>query len=279
MKNVLRTLILVSVVLLDFAMAGERLVFAPNLTPYALMAKQIAPGTTRAITMSGGWGSCDSSCHSEAESDASAFRLETNLFKLMWPKTENLQGSENYTGHTFGGGLFLDMHIGYLLETGVAPTFVQWIGPFYIGASYEVSVGHYVGDDAKGNLTFEHSDNLLTQTLNVGGGTMLFMNNHGLGFGAHGGLRKIHLVNAGYDVKAGYNSRSGEYESSEPRDGFHAEDWMYYMGLEYVIYDNLPLLRETQSKGHSAAIFSFEGGFCTKKTSLSYISLTMSILI
>ena len=47
--------------------------------------------------------------HGEVIDSANAYDYRFNFtpFHITWPKLENTQGAENWSGHTFGGGFFL----------------------------------------------------------------------------------------------------------------------------------------------------------------------------
>lgn len=94
---------------------ADDLIMPQNFSTHALVAKQIAPGTSRIIDFSTGSGGCDS-CNVSGKTESNhytddkisgmLFRLDVSLFTLTWPKTENTEGGYNYKGNTFGGGIF-----------------------------------------------------------------------------------------------------------------------------------------------------------------------------
>ena len=251
---------------------SDDLAMAPNFTPHALEAKQIAPGASHkfSLTLTQGKGSLDKDDKSEVKDSIGAYdyRLIFTPFHKTWPKLENTQGAENWSGLTFGGGFFLDAHYSVLLKMGITPTVVQWIGPVYLSAAYDLSFGRYFGTNEKKEFETKYSENKFTGAFNIGGGTVAFMNNHGLGFGAHGGLRQIHLINA--RISKNYPEES---------KGFHVNDKIYYYGLDIISYSNLPLLNETNSKSHFCMITSFELGVHSFTTPLVYWSMLFSILL
>lgn len=268
---------------------ADDLIMPQNFSTHALVAKQIAPGTSRIIDFSTGNGGCDS-CNVSGKTESNhytddkisgmLFRLDVSLFTLTWPKTENTEGGYNYKGNTFGGGIFLNAHYSILLEAGLTPTFVQWVGPFYVAASYELSLGKYFGKpyDAITSLKLS-TDFMLTGALNVGGGAMLFMNNHGMGFGMHGGLRQMHFVRSNYEIYTGTDYRTGEKINPKEQKGFHTQDWAIYYGFDFTGYTNLPFLKETNSKGHGGYTVSIESGIQLEDRPFYFWALTWSFYI
>ena len=276
------------------AWAEDDVVLAPSFAPPAMAAKQIAPGTEYLFTIGNSLGACEPSSPTTMHSDLcrsnreygedkiSGFnaRLDISLYSIMWPKTENTEGAENWYGHTFGGGLFLTMHYSIPLEIGVSPIIVQWLGPIYIGAAYDLSFGHYFGYNRtrKGNEVYYTynfdagvSTNNISGSLNLGGGTMFFMNNHGLAFGAHAGIRQLHIINAGENLK--------DYPATRFSKGYKLDKWIFYYGFEYASYSNLPLLKEANQKQHFFSIISYEMGLHTETNPVIYWSLSFSLLL
>ena len=194
-------------------------------------------------------------------------------------KTKNIEGAVDWRGHPFGGGIFLNAHYAFYLEAGVSPMIVQWLGPVYLGASYEFTFGRYYGHDEKNSLETSINKNYYTGSLNVCGGTMVFMNNHGIGIGAHGGMRQMRIINVGRLVNDSYNSRSGEYENTKFQDGYHMEDWLFYYSFDFAGYTNLPLLKESNSKGHAGYVMSMELGLHTDNTPLVYGAFSFSLFL
>ena len=250
----------------------DDLAMAPNFAPHALEAKQIAPGTshkfTFTITQSKGNQGKDEDGEVKDSINAYDYRFNFTPFHINWPKLENKQGAENWSGHTFGGGFFLDAHYSILLKLGITPTIVQWLGPVYLSAAYDLTFGHYFGTNEKKEFETNYSESKFTGAFNLGGGAIAFMNNHGLGFGVHGGLRQIHLINARI---------SKEYPKNS--EGFHVNDKIFYYGLDIISYSNLPLLNETNSKGHFGMITSFEMGVHSFNTPIVYWNISLSFLL
>lgn len=266
-----------------FVLAGlswsEALITPQNFVTHALVAKQIAPGSSRVIDLTYASGNRDS-CDVYGKTKSNAKRLNLSLFTLTWPKTKNLAGDYDYSGNAFGGGIFLNAHFSPILEVGFAPTFAQWLGPFYAAASYELSVGKYYGKDADEEMDFNLStDFMFTGALNVGGGTMMFMNNHGLGFGLHGGLRQIHIVKPNFEKYTDYDRREGKKINPQEQQGFHAQDWLFYYGIDFAGYTNLPLLKETHSKGHAGYTISIETGVQQEDKPFSYFAFTFGLFL
>ena len=254
------------------AWSSDDLAMAPNFAPHALEAKQIAPGTshkfTFCITQSKGYQGKDEYGEVKDSINAYDYRLNFTPFHITWPKLENTQGAENWSGHTFGGGFFLDAHYSILLKLGITPTVVQWLGPVYLSAAYDLTFGHYFGTNEKKEFETNYSESKFTGAFNLGGGAIAFMNNHGLGFGVHGGLRQIHLINARI---------SKEYPKNS--EGFHVNDKIYYYGLDIISYSNLPLLNETNSKSHFGMVNSFEMGVHSFNTPIVYWNISLSFLL
>ena len=250
---------------------SDDLAMAPNFAPFALEAKQIAPGASHKFTLtttqSKGTLDKDDNENEKDSIKAADYRFNFTVFRITWPKLENTQGAENWSGHTFGGGFFVDTHYSILLKLGITPTVVQWLGPVYLSAAYDLSFGRYFGTNEKREFQTKYSESKFTGAFNLGGGTFAFMNNHGLGFGIHGGLRQIHLINAKISRKY-----------PEPSKGFHVNDKIYYYGLDIISYSNLPLLNETNSKSHFCILTSFELGVHSLKTPLVYWNISLSLL-
>lgn len=274
----LRITIAISLVMAAFSFAFDDVVWAPNIAPQAMLAKQVAPGTTRSYSLSFLYGTCDT-CEvlkenedKDMELSGFDFRFDVSLLGLIWPRTDNTKGSENWTGNGFGGGIFLNAHYTPLTELGISPMVVQWLGPVYVGAAYELSWGFYVGEDEDGYSDYSVSSKLFTGSLNVGGGSMVFMNNHGLGFGLHGGVRQMHVVSAGKSIYTGKNNGRGE--NPESRGEIHAQDWVCYYGFDFMRYSNIPLLGKVNH--HGAFLASVEMGL--NKSSMFYWSLSLSLI-
>ena len=248
------------------AWGGADNILAPSFVPQAIIAKQIAPGPTRAYTFGGIFSDCDIKTNTKSnikycetpkslilkdEVSGTNYRFDVNVLSFLWPKTENKEGAENWNGHLFGGGLFLNIHYSTFLEAGISPMFTQWIGPFYIGATYALTFGHYFDENK------DFSANKIAGSLNLGGGVMGFMSNHGLGFGLHSGIRQMQILNVDYNVK----------------------DWIFYYGLDFLTYSNLPLLDESNSKGHFGFLTSIDIGVHTEKHPLMYWAFSLSLII
>ena len=241
-------------------------ILAPSFVPQAIVAKQIAPGPTRAFTIGGIYTNCDIKTETKSnikycdtpnsmtikdEIGGTNYRFDVNLLSFLWPKTENKEGAENWYGHFFGGGLFLNAHYSTILEAGISPMLTQWIGPFYIGATYAITFGHYFDENE------EKTENKIAGSLNLGGGFMGFMNNHGIGFGLHGGTRQLQIIHADYHIK----------------------EWIIYYGLDILSYSNLPLLNESNSKGHFGFLTSMEVGVHTDNNPLMYWAFSFSLML
>jgi hypothetical protein len=262
------------------AKSDDHIISAPNFAPFAMTAKQIAPGTSRIFSLSTSSANRDSCNIPQKEAEdlyGSNFRFDLSLFSFTWPKTANTKGAENWTGHTFGGGVFLNTHYALPLEIGLSPTIVQWMGPFYIGATYQLTLGHYFGKDEDNKMTIHINSNKFTGSFNIGGGAMVFMNNHGWGFGTHGGMRDTRIINPGYRIYTGTDYRSGKKTNPEERPGYQKDDRVYYYGLDFLLYSNLPLLDESNSKGHSGFLTSIEVGVRPHVKSTPFWSLSFSL--
>ncbi|MBR1745422.1 MAG: hypothetical protein IJ734_05515, partial [Fibrobacter sp.] len=277
--------------LLAASVFADDLVMAPLFTPQALIAKQIAPGTSKIFSISSTFGGCDS-CNVSGRtvqntdppvlvdddiSGSSYFRMDITPVSYTWPSTANPEGAENWSGHTFGGGFFLNFHYALHIEAGVAPSVVQWFGPIYVGASYELSFGRYYGKDSDGDTDFDKTRHLFTGAANFGAGSMTFMKFHGLGFGLHGGLRQFHIVSAGCSDSE--SDVVGAPECTADGKQYHIQDWVFYYGIDFIGYTSLPLLKETNSKGHAAYSFTIESGIRTDDQRLMYWSLQWSFML
>jgi len=232
---------------------------APVLSPFAFVAKQVAPGTSFTFEYSSLYGMCDS-CKVDdeivdGELKAITFlRIDLSPLSFTWPRTQNTAGAYDWKGHTFGGGIFLNFHYAIPLEFGVSPVLVQWAGPIYLGASYDFSFVKYFGQ--KGNETnYDWSDQMFAGAANFVAGAMMFMNYHGFGFGGHGGLRQVHIASAGCTRKD-YGDRGCPVEGLK----FHIDDWVFYYGVDIITFSSVPLLKETRSKSHSGFALTFEAG-------------------
>jgi hypothetical protein len=270
------------IVALAFAKSDDHSINAPNLSPFAITAKQIAPGTSRIFSINSSFANCDScSIPYDKTEDlyGSNFRFDLSLFSCTWPITANTKGAENWTGHTFGGGLFLNSHYALPLEVGLSPTIIQWMGPFYIGATYQFTFGHYFGKDEKNKMTTDIKSNTFTGTFNIGGGAMLFMNNHGWGFGTHGGLRQTRIINPGSRAYTGTDSRWGNGINPQERTGYQKDDYVFYYGIDILFYTNVPLLEESNSKWHTGLLVSMESGIRPNVKSTPFWSISFSLLL
>lgn len=276
------------------AWADDYIVLSPSFVPQALLARQIAPGTSRFLSFTSIIGSCDS-CnvtgkvistsddlkrhYSDDKIEGSSYRVEINLLDFKWPKTRNTAGAEHWDGHRLGGGLFLNAYYSAFLKAGLYPMLVQWLGPLYLAATYDLSYGCYFGWDEENAMTTDVHENFLTGSLNAGGGTMVFMNNHGLGFGIHGGIRQMHIINPGFRVYTSTDYRTGDRINPVLQEGYHVEDWICYYGADFVVYSNIPLLGESNSKKHSGFLVSIEMGTRPEDNPLIYWALSMSLLL
>lgn len=276
------------------AWADDYVVLSPSFVPQALLARQIAPGTQRFFSFTTNIGACDE-CnisgkivstsedpqrhYSNDKIDGSGYRFDMKLYDFRWPKTENTSGAEHWEGNRLGGGLFLNASYSAFFKVGLYPMVVQWLGPIYLAATYDLTFGCYLGRDEDEATTIDIRENLLTGSLNVGGGTMVFMNNHGLGFGLHGGLRQMHIINPGFREYTRTDYRTGNHIDPALRDGYHVEDWIYYYGIDFVGYTNIPLLKESNTRSHQGYMFSFEMGTRPDDNPLIYWSFSMSLLL
>ena len=276
------------------AWADDYVVLSPSFVPQALLARQIAPGTQRFFSFTTNIGACDE-CnisgkivstsedpqrhYSNDKIDGSGYRFDMKLYDFRWPKTENTSGAEHWEGNRLGGGFFLNASYSAFFKVGLYPVVVQWLGPIYLAATYDLTFGCYLGRDEDEAMTIDIRENLLTGSLNVGGGTMVFMNNHGLGFGLHGGLRQMHIINPGFREYTRTDYSTGNRVDPVLRDGYHVEDWIYYYGIDFVGYTNIPLLKESNPRSHQGYMFSFEMGTRPDDNPLIYWSFSMSLLL
>lgn len=291
----MRKICLLIVYLCAFAAwADDYVVLSPSFVPQALLARQIAPGTQRFFSFTTNIGACDE-CnisgkivstsedpqrhYSNDKIDGSGYRFDMKLYDFRWPKTENTSGAEHWEGNRLGGGFFLNASYSAFFKVGLYPMVVQWLGPIYLAATYDLTFGCYLGRDEDEATTIDIRENLLTGSLNVGGGTMVFMNNHGLGVGLHGGLRQMHIINPGSRAYTGTDYRTGNRIDPALQDGYHVENWIYYYGIDFVGYTNIPLLKESNTKNHQGYIFSFEMGTRPDDNPLIYWAFSMSLLL
>ena len=291
----MRKICLLIVYLCAFAAwADDYVVLSPSFVPQALLARQIAPGTQRFFSFTTNIGACDE-CnisgkivstsedpqrhYSNDKIDGSGYRFDMKLYDFRWPKTENTSGAEHWEGNRLGGGFFLNASYSAFFKVGLYPMVVQWLGPIYLAATYDLTFGCYLGRDEDEATTIDIRENLLTGNLNVGGGTMVFMNNHGLGVGLHGGLRQMHIINPGSRAYTGTDYRTGNRIDPALQDGYHVENWIYYYGIDFVGYTNIPLLKESNTKNHQGYIFSFEMGTRPDDNPLIYWAFSMSLLL
>ena len=276
--------------LMAYAFADDYVVMAPHFVPHAVVAKQIAPGTSRIFSLATTFAFCDS-CEIKRDAtveengsekkdvESSAFRAEVSLWDLTWPKTKNIEGANDWNGHNFGGGIFLNLHYGMWLEGGLSPMIVQWFGPIYLAAAYQFSFGRYYGHDADDEVDSDINENKFFGSVNLGGGAMAFMNNHGLAFGAHGGIRDCHILNPGKDYYTSYDYSAGRPSSPQFRNGYQLDKWVFYYGVDFVSYTNLPLLAEADFKSHTAVLMSFEVGIKSGDNPATFWSFVMSFMI
>ena len=291
----MRKICLLIVYLCAFAAwADDYVVLSPSFVPQALLARQIAPGTQCFFSFTTNIGACDE-CnisgkivstsedpqrhYSNDKIDGSGYRFDMKLYDFRWPKTENTSGAEHWEGNRLGGGFFLNASYSAFFKVGLYPMVVQWLGPIYLAATYDLTFGCYLGRDEDEATTIDIRENLLTGSLNVGGGTMVFMNNHGLGVGLHGGLRQMHIINPGSRAYTGTDYRTGNRIDPALQDGYHVENWIYYYGIDFVGYTNIPLLKESNTKNHQGYIFSFEMGTRPDDNPLIYWAFSMSLLL
>ena len=54
---------------------------------------------------------------------------------------------------------------------------------------------------------------------------------------------------------------------------------MFYYGIDFIGYTSLPLLKETNSKGHAAYSFTIESGIRTDDQRLMYWALQWSFML
>ena len=93
------------------------------------------------------------------------------------------------------GGLFFSVPVTIPMDVGIRPSFVQWIGPFYLGAGTSL-VGGYYSDDRKG-FTGRQQVFVL---YNVGGG-FIFNMGESFALGAYANYERMALNSGGSKVK------------------------------------------------------------------------------
>ncbi len=270
---------------------SDDMIMASSFAPYAVVAKQIAPGTSSVYSASFFNASCDS-CNISGHTKnidgndvhvndliyGNGFKASASLLSLTWPLKGDVNGSDNHKGNLFGGGVFFSIHYSFLLEIGAELTAIQWFGPVYLGATYGINAGEYFGKDADNGFDLDLGTYEAVSTLNLGGGAMLFMNNHGLGYGMHCGLRRLHLVRADYEEYTGHD-KHGLENAPVRQEGLYDKGWAFYYGIDLTGYTNLPLLKENKKRGHSGYVFSLESGFYLKEHPVNFWSLTASLLL
>lgn len=132
-----------------------------------------------------------SSLHHEVAISGGALSLKANLVSLNY----SLLGQK--------GGAFLSIPITIPFDIGIRPSFVQWAGPFYLGAGMSFVGGFYLNgqnDDyePKADDSFGRFDGFILY--NFGGGA-LFDIGENFALGAYANYERIALNSAGSTVR------------------------------------------------------------------------------
>lgn len=237
----------------------EASTMAPSIVPQAVLSRQKPSAMFIAGTNFFYYGcdSCDingdfldrSTGESDPQIRNSQTRIDGSVFNHTWGSATNF----------WNGGFFLNLHYTFDMEIGASPMLVQWVGPVYLGATYEWSAGKYKNNNAE-------SVSLNTGAFNIGAGTMQFFDFLKFGIGMHGGVRDIHIMDAEDEMNP---------YSHHKREEFHIHDCLWYYGFDFA-YLHIP--RIFQSPNSSAIIASVEIASQIKRTPLSYWALSISFI-
>ena len=131
-----------------------------------------------------------SSLHSDVEISGGSLNLRADLISLNY----SLLGQK--------GGLFLSVPMTIPLDIGIRPSFVQWIGLFYLGIGVSFVGGFYLNqqDDEELNAddSFGRFDGFILY--NFGGGTMFDIGEK-IALGAYANYERIALNSGGSTVR------------------------------------------------------------------------------
>lgn len=131
-----------------------------------------------------------SSLHSDVEISGGSLNLKASLLSL------------NYAIGEQKGGLFLSVPMTIPLDIGIRPSFVQWIGLFYLGIGVSFVGGFYLNqqDDEELNAddSFGRFDGFILY--NFGGGTMFDIGEN-IALGAYANYERMALNSGGSNIK------------------------------------------------------------------------------
>lgn len=128
-----------------------------------------------------------SSPHHENEISGIALTANMSLF------------SYNYEILGQKGGLFLSLPVTLPMDLGFRNSFVQWVGPFYLGAGTSFVVGYYTNDQKESYEPKKDNSNGRFDAFilyNVGGGTMIDVGKDA-SFGAYVNYERMALNSGG----------------------------------------------------------------------------------
>lgn len=131
-----------------------------------------------------------SSLHHEVAISGGALSLKASLASLNY----SLLGQK--------GGAFLSIPLTIPLDIGIRPSFIQWVGPFYLGAGVSFVGGFYLNEqnddyEPKADDSFGRFDGFILY--NFGGGA-LFDIGENFAVGAYANYERMALNSAGSTV-------------------------------------------------------------------------------
>lgn len=132
-----------------------------------------------------------SSLHNDVEISGGSLNLRASLLSLSY----SLLGQK--------GGLFLSVPVTIPLDVGIRPSFVQWIGPAYLGTGVSFVGGFFPNEQEddyvpKADDSFGRFDGFILY--NLGGGAMFDIGEK-LSLGAYANYERIALNSGGSNVK------------------------------------------------------------------------------
>ena len=132
-----------------------------------------------------------SSLHSDVEISGGSLNLRAGLISL------------NYSLLWQRGGLFLSVPMTIPLDIGIRPSFVQWVGPVYLGAGVSFVGGFYPNEqdddyEPEADDSFGRFDGFILY--NFGGGAMIDIGEK-FALGAYANYERMALNSGGSNVK------------------------------------------------------------------------------
>ena len=129
--------------------------------------------------------------HYDVAYEGGGISLKASLFSLNY----SLQGQK--------GGIFLSVPMTIPLDIGIRPSFVQWVGPFYLGAGVSFVGGFYPNEqdddyEPEADDSFGRFDGFILY--NFGGGAMIDIGEK-FAFGAYANYERMALNSGGSTVK------------------------------------------------------------------------------